>query len=32
VDVHAVVRDLDGNLVSDTYLQHVYSFRELPGR
>jgi hypothetical protein len=28
VDVHQVVRDLDGNLVSDGYVQHVYSFRD----
>jgi hypothetical protein len=28
VDVHAIVRDLDGNIVSDGRLQHVYSFRD----
>jgi hypothetical protein len=28
VDVHQVVRDLDGNLVSDGHVQHVYSFRD----
>jgi ketosteroid isomerase-like protein len=27
VRVHAVVRDLDGNVVSDGYVEHVYSFR-----
>ena len=28
VDVHAVVRDLDGNVVSDKRLQHVYTLHE----
>jgi SnoaL-like protein len=28
VDVHAVVRDLDGNVVSDAHIQHIYSFRD----
>ena len=28
VHVHQVVRDLDGNLVSDGHVQHVYSFRD----
>jgi ketosteroid isomerase-like protein len=28
VEVHAVVRDLDGAEVSNTHLRHVYSFRE----
>jgi hypothetical protein len=28
VDVHAVVRDLDGNLVSEGDIEHVYSFRD----
>jgi hypothetical protein len=28
VDVHQVVRDLDGNLVSDGHVQHVYTFRD----
>jgi ketosteroid isomerase-like protein len=28
VDVHQVVRDLDGNVVSDGHVQHVYSFRD----
>jgi hypothetical protein len=28
VDVHAVVRDLDGNLLSDGDVQHVYTFRD----
>ena len=28
VHVHAVVRDLDGNVVSDGYVEHVYSFRD----
>jgi hypothetical protein len=27
VDVHAVVRDLDGHVVSDKRLQHVYALR-----
>ncbi len=27
VDVHQVVRDLDGNLVSDGQVEHVYAFR-----
>jgi len=28
VDVHQVVHDLDGNLLSDGHVQHVYTFRE----
>ena len=28
VDVHQVVHDLDGNLLSDGHIQHVYSFRD----
>jgi SnoaL-like domain len=28
VDVHAVVRDLDGNVVSDGHVQHVYTLRD----
>ena len=28
VDVHQVVRDLDGNVLSDGYVKHVYTFRE----
>jgi SnoaL-like domain len=28
VDVHQVVHDLDGNLLSDGHVQHVYSFRD----
>jgi len=28
VDVHAVVRDLDGNVISDGHIQHVYTFRD----
>jgi hypothetical protein len=28
VDVHAVVRDLDGNLLSESDIEHVYSFRD----
>jgi hypothetical protein len=28
VEVHQVVRDLDGNLLSDSTVQHVYSFRD----
>jgi ketosteroid isomerase-like protein len=28
VDVHAVVRDLDGNLLSEGDVQHVYTFRD----
>ena len=28
VDVHQVVRDLDGELLSDGLVQHVYTFRE----
>jgi hypothetical protein len=27
VEVHQVVRDLDGNLMSDGHVQHVYTFR-----
>jgi hypothetical protein len=28
VEVHQVVRDLDGSLLSESTVQHVYSFRE----
>jgi hypothetical protein len=28
VGVHQVVRDLDGELLSDGLVQHVYTFRE----
>ena len=28
VDVHQVVRDLDGELLSDGLVQHVYTFRD----
>jgi hypothetical protein len=28
VDVHAVARDLDGNVVSDGHVQHVYTLRD----
>jgi ketosteroid isomerase-like protein len=28
VEVHQLVRDLDGNVVSDGHVQHVYSFRD----
>jgi ketosteroid isomerase-like protein len=28
VEVHQVVRDLDGKSLSDTRIRHVYSFRE----
>ena len=28
VGVHQVVRDLDGNIVSDSHVEHVYSFRD----
>jgi len=28
VDVHQVVRDLDGNIVSDGHVQHVYTFED----
>jgi ketosteroid isomerase-like protein len=28
VDVHQVVRDPDGNVVSDGHVRHVYSFRD----
>jgi len=28
VDVHQVVRDLDGNVMSDGYVHHVYTFRD----
>jgi hypothetical protein len=28
VDVHQVVRSLDGDVVSDGHVKHVYSFRE----
>jgi hypothetical protein len=28
VDVHQVVRDLDGNVVSDGHVKHVYTFRD----
>jgi hypothetical protein len=28
VDVHAVVRDLNGNLLSERDIQHVYSIRD----
>jgi hypothetical protein len=28
VEVHQVVRDLDGNLLSDSTVEHVYSFRD----
>lgn len=28
VDVHQVVRDLQGSLLSDGHVQHVYSFRD----
>jgi hypothetical protein len=28
VDVHQVVHDMDGNLLSEGQIQHVYSFRD----
>jgi hypothetical protein len=28
VDVHQVVRDIDGNVVSDGHVNHVYTFRD----
>lgn len=28
VDVHQVVRDLDGHLLSDGHVQHVYTLRD----
>jgi hypothetical protein len=28
VDVHQVVRDLDGELLSDGFVQHAYTFRD----
>jgi ketosteroid isomerase-like protein len=28
VHVNQVVRDLDGNIVSDSHVEHVYSFRD----
>ena len=28
VDVHQVVRDTDGNLISDGHVQHVYTVRD----
>jgi hypothetical protein len=28
VDVYAVVRDLQGNLISDAHIEHVYTFRD----
>ena len=28
VDVHPVVRDLDGGLLSDGHVRHVYTFRD----
>jgi ketosteroid isomerase-like protein len=28
VDVHQVVRDLSGDVVSDSYVQHVYTLRD----
>lgn len=28
VDVHQVVRDLDGGLLSDGHVRHVYTFRD----
>jgi ketosteroid isomerase-like protein len=28
VEVHQVVRDLEGNLLSDDHVQHVYTFRD----